>query len=55
MSRFSTFSGRDTRLADSGVGNEATETAGEAAAETPMSNLGLAAQSSRESSAMPVA
>ena len=53
-----TISGRDTRLADSGVGKEAAaeEIDGDGAdAETPMSNLGPAAQASRESSALPVA
>ena len=52
-----TISGRDTRLADSGVGKEAAEEMdGDGAdAETPMSNLGPAAQASRESSALPVA
>ena len=52
-----TISGRDTRLADSGVGKEAAEEIdGDGAdAETPMSNLGPAAQASRESSALPVA
>ena len=54
-----TISGRDTRLADSGVGKEAAEEidgdGADADAETPMSNLGPAAQASRESSALPVA